>query len=142
MHEERKICFARYCEKIIGHINFGEIMSKDNTKYIFNGNTYCKRQLVKAIVEDYINHHKDITFSELEEKFPPEIQQNTKIKIASYGIIKKTVNIPESMTDRFFSNKIKLSDGNIIQIFGGWDKDNIDVFIKHAEKLGYLIKSI
>ncbi len=117
-------------------------MSKDNTKYIFNGNTYCKRQLVKAIVEDYINHHKDITFSELEEKFPPEIQQNTKIKIASYGIIKKTVNIPESMTDRFFSNKIKLSDGNIIQIFGGWDKDNIDVFIKHAEKLGYLIKSI
>lgn len=63
-------------------------MSKDFSKYSFKDHTYNKRRLVEAVVKDYLTSHKNITFSELQEVFPPEIQQQTKVNCSSIAVIK------------------------------------------------------
>mgnify|MGYP002624330116 CR=1 FL=1 len=117
-------------------------MSKDFTKYSFNGKIYCKRQLVKTVVEDYINSHKNLTFEMLENAFPSKIQQETKLKIASFDVMRRCSDISASNDRHYFPEIISLTDGTKIRINGGWDKDNIVSFIECARKLGYEIKDV
>ncbi len=117
-------------------------MSKDFSKYRFKDHTYNKRRLVEAVVKDYLNSHKTITFSELQKVFPAEIQQQTKIGISSIAVIEKVENIPQWLSKKFFDEEITLSDNTKIQIYGGWDVDNIVPFIKRAIQLGYKIEKI
>ena len=115
-------------------------MPKDFTKYSFNGKIYCKRQLVKAVVEDYIYSNKGISLEELTNVFPSDIQQETKLKVASFDIIRKSKDISDFDNKLDFPDKISLNDGVKIRINGGWDKDNIKAFIECAKKLGYEIE--
>lgn len=117
-------------------------MSKDCKRYFYKNNIYCKRQLVKKIVEDYISANKNITFPDLEKVFPPEIQQKTKLKIASFDVFRKTEDITDSQDKHYFSEEILLNDGIKIRINSGWDKENVVAFIEVAKKLGYSIKEI
>ena len=115
-------------------------MEKDYKQYLFEGNKYCKRQLVKTVVENYINSHKNLTYEMLENAFPSKIQQETKLKIASFDVIRKCSDISNSNDCRYFPEKFLLADGIEIRINGGWDKDNIIAFIECARKLGYVIE--
>ena len=117
-------------------------MEKDYKKFLFEGKTYCKRQLVKNVVENYINSHKNLTYEMLENAFPSKIQQETKLKIASFDVIRKCSDISNSNNRRYFPEKFLLADGIEIRINGGWDKDNIIAFIECARKLGYVIEEI
>jgi phosphosulfolactate synthase (CoM biosynthesis protein A) len=117
-------------------------MAKDYKKYLFEGNIHCKRQLVKNVVENYINSHKNVTLEHLEKAFPSKIQQETKLKIASFDVIRKASDISDSDNRHYFKERISLADGTEIRINGGWDKDNIVAFIECARKLGYEIKEI
>lgn len=47
---------------------------KDYSKFLFRGNEYNKGRLVNAVVKYHVEHHPDITFSELKKVFPDSIQ--------------------------------------------------------------------
>lgn len=85
-------------------------MPKDFTKYRFNEDIYSKRKIVKSVVEDYINAHNNLTFEMLEKVFPPEIQQATKLKVASFDVVRKVSDISTSNEGRYFSEPITPAD--------------------------------
>lgn len=114
-------------------------MAKDFTKYIFSQKKYGKNQLVKAVVEDYINTHKNISLAELEKAFPQEIQHKTGTNFL-FDVIREEKYVFEDK--RYFSDTIILSDGKVIKICNQWDKDNIPKFIECAKSLGYFISPV
>ncbi|MBP3771141.1 MAG: hypothetical protein J6I53_00450 [Treponema sp.] len=117
-------------------------MAKDCSKYLFKGKLYGKGRLVEAVVTDYILAHKNITYSELTQIFSADIQQVTKLKVASFDVVRETSEISENQSRHYFSDEIQLADTKKIRINRGWDKDNIVPFIKKTEELGYKIKKI
>ena len=113
-------------------------MAKDFSKYVFLKENYAKGQLVKAVVEDYIKTHKDISLAELSEIFPQEIQHATNTSFL-FDVVRDVTYIFEEDTKRYFPEVIELSGGKKIRICNQWDKDNLPEFIKCAGKLGYSI---
>ena len=116
----------------------------DNSKYRFKNKIYCKCRLVEAVVRDYIFSHKSITFEELKKQFPDKLQfEHTHIACAKYDVFREIHDIDnKSISDRYFSEEIKLADEKIIRINRGWDKDNILDFIQRASELNYIIEKI
>ena len=115
MQDREKLC---YVDSRTGAQEFN--MAKDYKKYLFEGNIHCKRQLVKTVVENYINSHKNLTYEMLENAFPSKIQQETKLKIASFDVIRKCSDISNSNDCRYFPEKFLLADGIEIRINGGF----------------------
>ena len=116
----------------------------DNSKYRFKNKIYGKCRLVEAVVRDYIFSHRSITFEELKKQFPDKLQfEHTHITIAKYDVFREIHDIDnKSISDRYFSEEIKLADEKIIRINRGWDKDNILDFIQRASELNYIIEKI
>lgn len=108
---------------------------RDRTQYCFNGEPPCgKGRLVLAVVKQYVDDNKDITFSELENKFPKDLQ-------GSLGVFAKIDDIEDN--NRYYVKKqdqIQLADGTVIAVCNQWGVDNIDNFLDNAiKKLGYTI---
>lgn len=115
----------------------------DRSKYSFKNRLYGKCRLVEAVVKDYIYYHNNITFEELKKQFPDKLQsEHTHITIAKYDVFREIRDIDKSLSDRYFSDEIKLADEKIIRINRGWDKDNLPDFIQRANELGYTIEKI
>lgn len=121
--------------------------SKDYTKYNFNNHfKLAKNRLVLEVVRQFIRDNEGISFQRLEIKFP-------KILQGSFGVFDKFEKGCKSFIEkdkklqRFFTKQeelIQLSDARIA-ICSQWGKgiiDNIDGFIKQAEKLGFTITKI
>ena len=121
-------------------------MPKDYTKYKLNGELInYKSRLVEAVVTDYIESHKNITLSELEILFAPEIQQETEMWVpeASSAVVCAADKVIEkTYGKRYFKTEIPLADGQKVRICRGWDIWNIGAFIERARKLGYQIEEI
>ena len=114
---------------------------KDYTKYIFNNVRCGKEKLVLAVVKQYVDDNKNITFSELENKFPKTLQ-------GSLDVFAKIDDIEDN--SRYYvknQDQIQLADGTVIAVCNQWGatksynkESNIDRFLDNAKKLGYTIR--
>jgi len=118
--------------------------SRDTTKYVFNGNEYNKGRLVLAVMQEYVSQHAEITYSELQNKFPIGLQGS------SYGVFSSTEKaneiIERSPTGRARhfvkpDELIELS-GITIAVCSQWGVGNIGKFIKHSLELGFQIRKV
>ncbi len=112
---------------------------RDITKYMIDGKTFSKRELVLYCVKKYIDEHTGLTASQLLDVFPDYIQ-------GSLGIVKKIEDAElyaGSSKRYYFSDEdiIHMDDGNYV-VCKQWDAVNIVKFLKLAQDLGFEIKSI
>ena len=116
----------------------GANSTRDTSKYSFDGSVLGKGRLVLAIIKRHVESHPEISYSELEKKFPKSCQ-------GSSGVF-STVDVAneiyaKSGRKRHFLNPeevIQLSD-SYIAISSQWGIENIDKFIKQATQIGYVI---
>jgi len=123
---------------VISDTYFKMKKDKDYTKYNFNNDTYNKGRLVNAVIQKIVDDNPKITFSELKQKFPDDIQ-------GSNGVFKrkeeaKSINAQSGtryLTKDEKKEPITLSDGTVICTCNQWKPENIKRFIKQAnEKFG------
>lgn len=114
---------------------------RDNTKYVFNDNIYGKGQLVLAIVKQYVYQHKNLSYKEIEDVFPKDLQGS------SIGVINTLFEANEkysdSKTKRYFMNEedILVSADNISFVVSTqWGIDNINNILEVAKKENYDIQ--
>lgn len=110
-------------------------LSKDYSKFIFNGLEYNKGRLVNAVIKSYVEDNPTITYAELKTKFPDKIQGSfgvfdTKLKAEDiyqrWGHKRHYINPDE---------EIKLSDETIATCTQ-WNPENIKKFLNQANMLG------
>ena len=113
---------------------------KDTTKYILNGDKSLKlgkNRLVLEVMKLYIKSNPNITFAELEDKFPKNIHGGRKGVFIAHG------DIEEKDMIRFFTKDdeiLKLKDIDIA-VSTQWGIGNINNFINRARELGFEIKN-
>ncbi len=113
-------------------------VSKDASKYKFDGQVFGKGRLVLAIVKRYVEAHPATTFAELQQAFPKHCQ-------GSLGVVATVEQANEIYTTtarkRHFldpEDVIQLPDSTVA-ISSQWGIGNIDHFIKQARKLKFTI---
>lgn len=117
-------------------------MARDLTKYRWRQEVYCKCRLVLAIVTDYVKQHPAVTYEELKERFPNELQRERSGR-TKYDVFDTCDNIrvkggqgKSSAEKRYFMKSdeiICLQDGTKIAVCREWNKNNIEDFIAKAE---------
>lgn len=114
-------------------------LSKDYSKFIFNGSGYNKGRLVNAVIKSYIENNPMMTYSELKTKFPDKIQ-------GSFGVFATKFRAEDIYQrwghKRHYINpdeEIKLSD-EIIATCNQWNPENIKQFLNQANSLGLKIE--
>lgn len=115
-------------------------VSKDNTKYLFNGDICGKGRLVHAVVSQFIQDKKP-TADQLKQAFPKELQGSFGVFFTEqeYKARKETSN---DQTERFFTNsedRLTTADGKQILVCTEWGKDNATKFVNHSKTLGFEI---
>lgn len=117
-------------------------LSKDVTKYKFNGETYGKGRLVLAVLKQYVQDNPEIIYTDLEQRFPDNLQ-------GSKGVFKTCHDankiFEESSYKRHFlkpEELIKIGSDETIAVSNQWGVNNIDNFINCATKLGYKIEKV
>lgn len=114
-------------------------LSKDRTKYVYNGNTYNKRKIVLKIIHDWIKYQQPKDIEELKHDFPQQLRSGGlffPLEDAEYTYGKQGRH-------RHFLNEdeiIKFQDGTKYAISNQWGKHNIEPFITQARKLGFEIE--
>lgn len=116
--------------------------TRDNSRYEFEGGHHKKGPLVRAVVAAHVRHNPAITYAELCEAFPKELQGN-------YGVVGKREEVLANPRwkdphRRFFvDNPLKLADGTTVVVCSQWGGSgtiqNFPKFLKAAKKLGYQI---
>lgn len=116
-----------------------EQTGKDYTKFLFENVAYGKGRLVLAVVRTYVAKHPKVSFDDLNEVFPANIQ-------GSLGIISKKeaarTIYEETGYKRHFlkpDDLIHISDC-VVAVCKEWGKGNIYNFIDHARSLGFDIQ--
>ena len=113
-----------------------------NTKverYLFNGESYKKNQLVLAVIKKFVQEHPGVTESQLSSAFPAHECK------CSYPVVKEEKAIPakhKGDVPRYFiksKHLIELDDGTVIAVCNQWGT-NIPNFIECAKKHGYKIE--
>lgn len=108
---------------------------RDKTKYKFENQIYNKRNLVFAIINDFVSKKPNINYQELEEIFPKNIQ-------GSNGVFKEKNQVTDNNKSRYFiENSINLADSEIV-VCNQWGKPNITRFIIKIKELGYEVEEI
>lgn len=110
------------------------------TSYAVNGSDYLSaRRFVLAVVTDYVNQHKNMTYSQLKEIFPD-------LKKCPYGVIRTSEEAKAKTSDpesRYFMKEgevLKSSDETSFVVSTQWSWRNSPAFAMHAKKLGYDVK--
>jgi hypothetical protein len=115
-----------FIEKVIG---------KDYTKYLFKGKTYGKGKLVLAVIQDYVENHPDITYSQLKASFPDKLQGTETFTTETEAKAKKSRRNFIKPTEL-----ISLKD-EIIAVSTEWGK-NITKFLDHCKQMGIEINQV
>jgi hypothetical protein len=118
----------------------GANITKDTSKYIFDGAVLGKSRLVLAIIKRHVESHPTITHAELEKMFPKSCQ-------GSWGVFSLSEVANEILTrsgrKRHFlepNERVQLSDCSIA-VSNQWGIRNIDKFISQAKNHGYTIEA-
>jgi hypothetical protein len=119
-----------------------EPVTKDFSKYMFDGRTYGKSRLVLAVVKKYVEDHHPATFDELEKAFPSSIQ-------GSLGVVRRIEDVSEKYKGNggvkryFVDDIIILASGEQVIVCTQFGAPNTEKFVEHViNKLGYAISKI
>jgi len=114
-------------------------LSKDYSKFIFNGQEHNKGRLVNAVIKHYVESNPATTFAELKTKFPDKIQ-------GSFGVFDAKTKAEDIYQrwghKRHYVNpdeEIKLKDETIATCTQ-WNPENIKQFLNQANILGLKIE--
>lgn len=114
-------------------------LSKDYSKFIFNGLEYNKGRLVNAVVRHYVENNPLTSFAQLKEKFPDSIQGSLGV----FDTKEKALDIfQRSGRKRHCINpdeEIELIDG-LICTCTQWHPENIKAFLNQANNLGLKVE--
>ena len=119
-----------------------EPITKDFSKYIFNGETFVKRRLVLAVVRQYVEDYRPATFDELKEAFPDYLQ-------GSLGVVKLIDEVSDKYkgiggAKRYFVNEneiIRLPSGERAIVCTEWGAHETEKFVGHVmAKFNYNIE--
>ena len=119
-----------------------EPITKDFSKYIFNGETFVKRRLVLAVVRQYVEDYRPATFDELKEAFPDYLQ-------GSLGVVKLIDEVSDKYkgiggAKRYFVNEneiIRLPSGERAIVCTEWGAHDTEKFVGHVmAKFNYNIE--
>ena len=119
-----------------------EPITKDFSKYIFNGETFVKRRLVLAVVRQYVEDYRPAKFDELKEAFPDYHQ-------GSLGVGKLIDEVSDKYkgiggAKRYFVNEneiIRLPSGERAIVCTEWGAHDIEEFVGHVmAKFNYNIE--
>jgi len=128
---EESILKEEIFEKTFGEIEEAVRGKKDTTKYNFKEHKNLgKGRLVLEVVRDHVDANLGITFEQLKNVFPPELQ-------STYGVFAAIEEIEEKNQRRYFmrdTDKIKLSDKEIA-VCSQWGIGNIDPFLRLCQTL-------
>ncbi len=125
-------------------VEIGPPPSPPHRRYRFEGNWYPPlNHLPLDVVKAYVRDNPNVTYSELEDRFPKELQ-------GSYGVFLTREEASLRTTDlrkRFFvDHPIILGDNSVILVSTQWGDSgsvcNIAPFIRRATFLGYKIDVI
>ncbi len=130
-------------------------IGRDNSKYKFNSYVGKKGAVVLEVVKEYITKNEGITYDDLMQVFPSELQGSIgviKTKTEAEDYVESSSN-PELARKRFIFDKIfNLSNGTKIVVCNQWGttlggfynaKQNFPKFIKHCKKhLNYEIARV
>lgn len=110
--------------------------SRDNCSYRFNGQTYGKGPLVRAIVTHYVSEYPHISLEGLKEAFPDSL-------LKRFGIFQEieTAKRIANGGPRYFykeDQQIQLSDA-VVVVCSQFTKENIQPFLQKAAELDYEI---
>lgn len=118
---------------------------RDNSRYNFENYRYGKGRLVQAVVAAHVRRNPAITYPQLREVFPQELQGN-------YGVVRKREEVlanPRWKDPRrrfFVDNPIELADGTTVVVCSQWGNSgtirNFPKFLDAAENLGYQITKL
>lgn len=114
--------------------------SRDLTKYRYDGTVYNKRQLVRAVILDWVQTNEPKSFAELEKAFPDRLRrrpvygkyEEAEETYSRTGIARHFLGEGEVLT---------FSDGTQYAISNQWGTDITD-FIEHARTMGIEIESV
>lgn len=112
----------------------------DYTEYSIEGGQFLgKNKFVYAAVSMYVKQHPNVSFSDLERVFPPELQ-------GSFGVIRTMDYIKEKNYNgrRYFKEpEYVLHSGDNIPfaVSTEWGKGNIDKFVNAVKQLGYHVET-
>jgi len=114
---------------------------RDNTKYSIDGGTnyYGKNRIVREIIIRYLELHPKLTYRQLEQIFPDEMQ-------GSYGVVRSLDELHEMEHDRkdletrYLMKEeelLKTADGVRFAVCNQWGAYNIPNIFRVMEKWGW-----
>ena len=118
---------------------------RDTTKYSLNGGAsyFGKGRFVREVVAAYLSAHPNITFSQLEQLFPDDLQ-------GSYGVVRslddiyKSAHDPKDLKTRYVMDEDKIlctKDGVKFVVSNQWGSYNFPHILELLDKWGwYVIK--
>lgn len=117
----------------------GANITKDTSKYKFDGAALGKGRLVLAIIKRHVESHPTITYAELEQVFPKSCQGSSGV--FSISEVANEIFTKSGRKRHFLepNELIQLSDSSIA-ISSQWGVGNIDKFISQAKRHGYIIE--
>ena len=134
--------------------SFGTILVKkesnkkrDNSKYSIDGGHvfFRKGRIVREIVACFIKQHPKLTFEQLSQVFPDNLQ-------GSYGVLRTISDIASSSQDKedlksrytMSSEECILtsSDGVRFVVSNQWGAYNITNFLEHIKKMGWVMTHV
>ncbi|MGG6242781.1 hypothetical protein ACQ4N7_29600 [Nodosilinea sp. AN01ver1] len=107
--------------------------SRDTTQYEFLGQVYNKRNLVLAVVTQYLHDHPQTTLDELKQVFPDFLHR-------AFGVVAPLAKALEKGQKRYFlseSQVLQTGDGQTVAVCNQWGIGNIGPFLDIAKQLGY-----
>jgi 5-methylcytosine-specific restriction protein B len=120
-------------------------MAKDTSKYNFKDSSNLgKGRLVQAVIKQYVSDNSP-TYQELLSVFPSSLQGSSVGVVINHQDLDRKKAVSTDSKDRYFigeSDEISTKDGEYVFVSSQWGKSNIDDFISHVEKMGYIIKKV
>jgi len=109
---------------------------RNNDKFTFEGETYGKGALVRAVLKKYVSENAGITYKQLKEVFPDTL-------LKRFGIFEEMAEARElsGKYERYCFKEeevIKLKDKKVV-VCTQFTSENILPFLKAAHDLGYII---
>ena len=113
-------------------------MANDTAKYLFNDTSYNKRQLVLAVIKQYLADTSP-NWAELEEAFPLSLSGGVGTLIKDSDLQAKLQKSDDSKRRFFVTDPLNTADGVTFYVTGEWGLGNIGRFIRAARKVGYKV---
>lgn len=107
------------------------LQKKDLTRYLYNGQKFGKSRLVLAVISDFVEKNPSVTFSQLKEKFPANLQGSEV-----FTTFEEANNKANDNNKRNFikpNELITLGDASTIAVSTQWGINNINRFIDHCK---------